>query len=107
MAIKANIIRAMLERGYRVSVIKSNGVTEKYHQLKNGDLAVTYMGASTCIYCGRKTTSYPCCCGEEIETVSMTGAFRQINSIAQQGGDALFDKKTKVLIVNERVASCV
>lgn len=98
--INARTIRELLDRGFSVSVTKSTGMVEKYHALKNGDLAITYSGIGVCMYCGRIARGR-CTCSEKIETVSLTGGFRHINGIATAAQSAVIDKASKILLIEE------
>lgn len=97
---KASTIRRMLDLGITVSIIKKGGITEKFHPLKNGAIAVTYSGIGVCMCCGRISRGN-CSCSGELETISLTGCFRHINSRVQSICEAEFDEEKKHLKVTE------
>jgi len=97
----------LVESGVTVTIEKSNGIVERFSPLKDGRMTVTYKGPNTCMYCGRFAPK-GCCskCNQEIETLSLTGAYRHINSINTRFGVSLYDPKSNALSLSERSASC-
>lgn len=98
--IKADILRRMLDRGFAVSVIKTTGIVEKFHPLRNGNVAITYSGVGVCMSCGRMSRGN-CSCSGELETVTMTGCFRHINSLIQSIGEVELNSDEKTIKVTE------
>lgn len=101
---KASTIKELMERGIHVVVTKSHKAVERYHMLNNGNVVITYQGINVCMYCGRVRTA-PCSCAQTLEVLSMTGAHRHINEVAQNAADVRFDEKyNKLFIVEASVA---
>jgi len=83
--INARQIKELMDRGYNVSVENpTTGITDRYHPLKSGDIAVTYVGKDICMYCGRfSDVRKSCCCNGDLEVLSMTGAYRHVVEVAK------------------------
>jgi hypothetical protein len=100
---KATQLIMLLERGIHVEVTKKSGVIEKYHLTSDGQVVVMFSGdPSVCSYCGRHHLDRVCGCKKVLEVLSLTGAFRHLNDIAEKSGSAIYDSATNSLFLSEK-----
>jgi hypothetical protein len=98
----ANRLRRLMDLGFSVRLEKADGTVEKYLPCKSGLVAVSYSGPSVCMHCGRILTSTDCVCSRDIETLSMTGAFRFLQSMRTSDSRFVVDERIKTVVLTQK-----
>ena len=102
--LKATQLQALLDRGIEIVVNKPNGIREKYRKDRvSGLVVISYAGNKVCESCGKRQLSGESCrCAGKHETLSLTGAYRHLNSVAMMAESNDYSKRARKLFINER-----
>ena len=101
-------IKNLIERGITVKVTRADGVIESYNQTKpdkdgESKVAISFdSDKAICMYCGRLNgDKVSCPCEQAFEMISLTGAYRHINSMVKRVGEVVYDEKLRKLYITE------
>lgn len=101
---KVSQIRRLLEHGFSIEITR-NGRTERYDQLPDGTVALTYKGEGICDRCGKPFSTlanpyYGCRCDQEtIKIIPWSSMFRAVLDVAKTAQGKIISSSMQIQLV--------